>query len=156
MNGDTADIVAVDRHDALVDMFIRNGLEFSADDEMPDDIIVERWEARRGGRLVGGCMLALREGEYIVDGIAVEPELRGDGLGRRLLATAIEEMRARGGRTLFLVARAPGFFRSQGFVTIAREDAPGFFECFGCPQYGASCHPEVMRLDLDKTAADAG
>jgi N-acetylglutamate synthase-like GNAT family acetyltransferase len=165
--GTTAGAVTISEtndYDALVEMFIRNGLEFSAEDEVPTDL-VKCWEAvelhvdadaERGvsqkgsgkaGRLIGGCVLALREGAFIIDGIAVEPEYRAEKLGKKLLELAVGEARARGGHTLFLVARAPEFFRKQGFVTVPREGAPNFFECFTCPQYNISCFPEVMRLE---------
>lgn len=93
-------------------------------------------------------MLAERQGEFIVDGIAVDPEYRKEKLGKALLDLGIAETRKRGGKRIFLVARAPGFFRKSGFVTVPREEAPNFFECLTCPQYGVDCHPEVMRLDL--------
>ncbi|MEG0661789.1 MAG: GNAT family N-acetyltransferase, partial [Anaerovoracaceae bacterium] len=60
----------------------------------------------------------------------------------------IGEVRKLGGTRLFLVARAPGFFRKAGFVTVPKEEAPNFFECLTCPQYGVSCHPEVMMLEV--------
>ncbi|MDR2355063.1 MAG: GNAT family N-acetyltransferase [Clostridiales Family XIII bacterium] len=156
-------IFETEAYDALVAMFIRNGLEFSADEAVPTDL-VKCWEALElrvnadasgksaspasYGRRVGGCVLALREGAFIIDGIAVEPEYRAHKLGKKLLELAVNEAKARGGRELFLVARAPEFFRKQGFVTVPRAGAPMFFECFGCPQYNESCFPEVMRLAL--------
>jgi GNAT superfamily N-acetyltransferase len=99
-------------------------------------------------RLVGGAVLATRGGAYICDGIAVDPEHRQDGLGKKLLDLLIAEARAKSASELFLVARAPGFFAKAGFVPVPREAAPEFFECFTCPQYGETCHPEVMRLPL--------
>ena len=95
-------------------------------------------EFMRGLYLLGHCM----------DGIAVDPEYRKEKLGKALLDLGIAETRKRGGKRIFLVARAPGFFRKSGFVTVPREEAPNFFECLTCPQYGVDCHPEVMRLDL--------
>ncbi|MDR2088655.1 MAG: GNAT family N-acetyltransferase [Clostridiales Family XIII bacterium] len=172
------EISEMDDYDALVALFIRNELEFSVDDEIPTDIIKcwkavaaradaggERGARNEGedkarpggggaasdkgeGRLVGGCVLALREGAFIIDGIAAEPEYRAQKLGSKLLGLALGEAKARGGREMFLVARAPGFFRKHGFVTVPRDGAPTFFECFGCPQYNVSCFPEVMRLAL--------
>ena len=59
-----------------------------------------------------------------------------------------QEVLARGGDAIYLVARAPGFFRKLGFETIAPQNAPNFFECKQCPQYQVSCHPEVMKLTL--------
>lgn len=95
--------------------------------------------------IIGACTLAFREGEYIIDGIALAPASRGSGAGTALLAAAEDEVRARGGERVYLVARAPEFFRANGYETIARSDAPEFFECFGCDQYNRSCFPEVMR-----------
>ncbi|MDR0570002.1 MAG: GNAT family N-acetyltransferase [Clostridiales Family XIII bacterium] len=128
----------------LIELFKRNGLEVPDEDEVPTDLVAQ-WEAVSGGERVGGCVLALREGRHIIDGIAVEEPFRGRGIGEALLGRAIDEMARRGGTELFLVARAPGFFRKQGFVETPREEAPVFFECFGCPQYGVDCFPEVMR-----------
>ncbi|MDR0424259.1 MAG: GNAT family N-acetyltransferase [Clostridiales Family XIII bacterium] len=163
------EIRVTDDYDALVGFFIENGLEFSVNDEVPQDLI-KCWDAHMdgasldgapgpagpvapqgeaaGGLLVGGCVLALREGEYIIDGIAVDARLRHMGLGESLLGAALQEIRDLGGKRLFLVARAPDFFRKQGFATVGRDAAPNFFECFSCPQYNLSCFPEVMRLDI--------
>ena len=137
-------------YEKLVPFFIENELEFTEEDaeEVPTDL-VKCWEiVDTDGRLVGGFVLALREGEYICDGIAIEEQLRGTGLGSELLDLGIEETARRGGGRMYLVARAPEFFRRNGFVTVPREEAPNFFECLTCPQYGVSCHPEVMRIDF--------
>lgn len=138
-------------YEKLVPFFIENELEFTEEDaeEVPTDV-VKCWQITdAGGRLVGGFVLALREGEYICDGIAIDNSLRGTGLGSQLLKLGLEETVKRGGERMFLVARAPEFFRRNGFVTVPRQEAPNFFECLTCPQYGISCHPEVMRFDIE-------
>lgn len=140
-------IVETSDYDALVAMFIRHELEFSEEDEVPTDL-VKCWAANDGNELVGGAVLAIREGEYILDGISVEEEYRKEGLGNKLLKTVLDEVRMCGGRKLFLVARAPEFFRKNGFRALERDRAPNFFECFTCPQYQANCHPEVMVYEL--------
>lgn len=135
-------------YDRLVPMFIANRLEFSEDEPVPTDI-VKCWQLTdEAGNLQGGAVLALREGEFIVDGIAVNEPYRKTGAGAELLDCITDETLKRGGSSIFLVARAPGFFRKSGFVTIERDEAPQFFECFTCPQYGTECLPEVMRLDI--------
>jgi len=157
----------------LVAFFIGNGLEFSAEDEVPTDI-VKSWKAVEvsagtgdepgpgrlvcgadgcgagsgAGRLVGGCVLAKREGRFICDGIATDPSVRGMRIGERLLSVMTDAARALGAAELYLVARAPGFFAKNGFEPVPRDGAPTFFECFSCPQYGNGCNPEVMRLNL--------
>ena len=138
-------------YEKLVPFFIENELEFTEEDaeEVPTDV-VKCWQITDAdGRLVGGFVLALREGEYICDGIAIDDSLRGTGLGSQLLKLGLEETVKRGGERMFLVARAPEFFRRNGFVTVPRQEAPNFFECLTCPQYGISCHPEVMRFDIE-------
>ncbi|MDR1247207.1 MAG: GNAT family N-acetyltransferase [Clostridiales Family XIII bacterium] len=161
-------ISETDAYGALVAMFVKNGLEFSEEEAerakhtIPADIVkcyeaVEMFAGcdgasdsadgnARAGRLIGGCVLAVREGSFIIDGIAAEPEYREIKLGKKMLEMAVNEAKSRGANELFLVARAPDFFRKQGFVAVSREDAPNFFECFTCPQYNTSCFPEVMRL----------
>jgi GNAT superfamily N-acetyltransferase len=164
-------ITETENYRELIPFFIENELEFEKGEEYGDDELLKCWRAdgcaaSTGGAqdpaagagalpaaggdtaLVGGCILAMREGEYICDGIAVAPELRKTGLGRQLLDLLLDEARSRGAQRLFLVARAPAFFAKSGFTPIERADAPDFFECFSCPQYGKTCHPEVMTLRL--------
>ena len=136
-------------YDKLVPFFIGNGLEFSEEDPTPTDL-VRCWEATEDGRLIGAFVLARRDGEFICDGIAVDPAYRKQQLGRAMLRLGMEEAAKQGARQMYLVARAPGFFRREGFETVPREEAPDFFECLTCDQYGVSCHPEVMRKDLEQ------
>ena len=143
-------IQETEEYEKLVPFFMENELEFTEEDaeEVPTDV-VKCWEITGAdGSLVGAFVLALREGEYICDGIAIDESLRGTGLGRKLLELGLEETVKRGGERMYLVARAPEFFRKNGFVTVPRQEAPNFFECLTCPQYGITCHPEVMKIDL--------
>lgn len=143
-------ISETDDYDRLVEMFIRHDLEFSIDEPLPTDL-VKCWKAEdENGKLIGGSVLAMRGGEYIIDGIATEPEYRQERIGSQLLALALEEARDRGGKDVFLVAKAPGFFRKQGFEEIPATDVPLLFDCLACPQYGKTCFPETMRMQLDK------
>lgn len=142
-------ISETDDYEALKELYIKNELEVDPDMPMPEEVI-KNWKitGEEGDVLMAGMTLATREGKYIIDGIAVEPEYRELKIGKLILDQAIEEVKKREGNAIFLVARAPGFFRKQGFVTVPKEDAPEFFECFTCPQFEVSCHPEVMKLDL--------
>lgn len=139
-----------DEYAKLVEFMIANQLEFTEEDaeEVPTDL-VKCWEITdSAGNLIGGFVLAKRQGEYICDGIAVDGSRRGENLGTEHLSKGIEETKSLGGRRMYLVARAPEFFRKNGFVTIPREEAPNFFECLTCPQYGKTCHPEVMKIEF--------
>lgn len=146
---DNVTISVTEDYPSLVPFFIENELEFTEDDDVPEDEIIKCWKAVDDeGNLVGGCILALRDGEFICDGIASDPKYRSIGLGKKLLKKLTDEVKQRGGDRIYLVARAPGFFKKNGFEIIPREEAPEFFECFTCPQYKKSCFPEVMRLSI--------
>lgn len=135
--------------------FMENDLEYSDEHPVDTDRIM-MWEAVDEKVLAGGLALALRQGEYIIDGIAVDEKYRGRNVGGRLLELAVRESLGRGAERIYLVARAPEFFRHFGFKTVERKDAPEFFECLTCPQYGVSCHPEVMCLWLSEQGNKAG
>ncbi len=137
-----------DEYDRLVDFMIPFGLEFDVEDEVDTDII-KCWKVtQEPDFLVGGIILAMREGEYIIDGIAVDPPMRKTGIGRIMLDKAVEEIKSRGGNRVFLVAKVPAFFEKLGFTAIDNETAPNFFECGQCPQYEVSCFPKVMKLEF--------
>ena len=142
---------STDEYEKLVKFFVENRLEFDGEEEVDTDI-VKCWKITQAGAddlkqikdsaekasgpLAAGCVLALREGKYIIDGIAVDKPLRKFGLGKMLINKAKEEVLSRGGDAIYLVARAPEFFRRLGFQTIDADRAPNFFECKYCPQYG--------------------
>jgi N-acetylglutamate synthase-like GNAT family acetyltransferase len=141
-------ISVTDDYDRLVEMFIRHDLEFSFDEPLPTDL-VKLWKAEDpNGKLISGCVLALRGGEYIIDGIATEPEYRKEKIGGKLLELALEEVKKRGGDKVYLVAKAPGFFKKHGFFAIEASDVPDLFDCYSCPQFQKTCFPEVMELNL--------
>jgi amino-acid N-acetyltransferase len=140
-------IIPTDDHDSLNGFYAGNDLEISEDDPT-DTSAVKSWKLYDGDDFAGATTLAYRQGDFIIDGIAVDKDHRGSMLGTGLLKTALAEARRRGAERVFLVARAPEFFRANGFTTVPREEAPEFFECAGCDQYNVSCFPEVMRFDF--------
>ena len=138
-----------DEYERLVKFFVEQGLEFNGDEEVDTDII-RCYKVTHGNEdhLVGGFVIAKREGKYIIDGIAVEPIYRKMQIGKIMLEKAVKVVKELGGNRIYLVARAPGFFRKYGFVSIEPEDSPNFFECKQCPQFQKTCHPEVMKLEM--------
>jgi N-acetylglutamate synthase-like GNAT family acetyltransferase len=68
--------------------------------------------------------------------IAVDPENRGQGLGARLIASALNEARRRGIARVFAVTHAPQFFERQGFALAARQSLTEKIErdCRACSQ----------------------
>ncbi len=141
-------VSTTDEYSMLVDMFMRYDLEFSVEEPLPTELI-RCWKAEdEKGGLIGGCVLAARGGEYIIDGIATVPEHRDKRIASRLMKLAADEVKARKGNKIYLVAKVPGFFKKLGFDAIDFEDVPLLFDCRSCPQFQKTCFPNVMMLTL--------
>ena len=84
--------------------------------------------AELDGRVVG-CV-ALRpaaDGVYELSKMAVDPALRGRGVGRRVITAAVERARSLGATSLFLgsstrLAPAVHLYESVGFTHVPREE----------------------------------
>lgn len=140
--------------DALRQLGIAAGLE--PGDDHTDDIVAA-WGAFDDGDLVGGIALETHHGLDLVGWLAVGDDVRGRGIGRRLLTTLEDEARRRRIAELWATARAPGFFIRNGYAVAGggaeRELLlPG---CFDCDQYQKTCHPKIVRKGLEKSADDA-
>ncbi len=64
------------------------------------------WVAEAGGRIVGALVLIPGDGFLRLANVAVHPDVRGSGLGRRLLILAETEARDRGFAELRLTTHA--------------------------------------------------
>ena len=90
---------------------------------------VNGWVCEDDSQVVGFCSGDTETGEVLV--LAVLPGYEGRGIGGRLLAEVVDELRAQGHRRLWLAAspdpatRAYGFYRSQGWTSTGERDAVG-------------------------------
>ena len=148
-------IEETNEYERLVKFFVTNQLEFDGDEEVDTDIVscykIEDSQNKNDGQegLIGGAVLAKREGRFICDGIAVNPDSRDKGIGKDLLDVLINKVKELNGDSLFLVARAPKFFGKYGFVEVNPKEAPNFFECKYCPQYQKTCFPKIMKYEIN-------
>ena len=140
-------ILETNRYSELIEFFIENDLEYTEQDKQIPDTVVKYWEAVDDEKLIGGCVLGMRKSVYILEGIATDADCRNKGVGKQLLCEAMTYLKTIDAKKLYLCARAPGFFKTQGFLTIDREDAPNF-GCMNCDQFGIKCFPEVMMKKL--------
>lgn len=96
------------------------------------------------GSKIAGCVALENYGPRLAEirSIAVDPALRGRGLGAQLLRAAMTEARRRGYARVFAMTRARGFFLRSGFRPTERETIPEKIErdCLHCP------HAEGCRL----------
>ncbi len=70
-----------------------------------------------------GCVALESYGADLAEirSLAVDPEIRGRGIGSRLIMFAMAEARRRGITRVFAVTHAPDFFLRQGFETTRRQ-----------------------------------
>ncbi len=142
-------ILETDEYERLVQFFVENDLEFDGDEEVDTDIVKCYKVVDGEDNLLGGACLAMREGEYIIDGIAIDESLRSKGIGGILLNIILEDIKDLGGDTLYLAAKVPSFYYKNGFEPVDPDSSPNFFECKNCPQYNVSCHPEIMKRRIE-------
>ncbi|HQV30004.1 MAG TPA: GNAT family N-acetyltransferase, partial [Thermoflexales bacterium] len=81
--------------------------------------------AELDGRVIGcGSLLPMSANLAELRSLAVDAEIRGGGIGARLVAQLIEAARERQFSTLFALTRAITFFEKCGFTITPKENFP--------------------------------
>lgn len=90
--------------------------------------------------------------------VAVDPAIRGCGMGAKLVSFALQEARKKGIGRIFAVTHAPEFFERQGFIASPRKFMAEKVErdCCACPKRSscklvavtATLLPERVRLPI--------
>ena len=106
------------------------------------------WVAEREGHVVGYVGLRAVASDADIQTLAVEPGSRREGVAGALLATAVDEARARGCRTLMLEVDADNgpalaLYEAQRFERLAHRAS----------YYGPGRDAVVMRLVLSASGA---
>ena len=116
---------------------------------------VLRWflVAEQQGRIVGcGSNVELTPRLTELRSLAVAPECRGTGLGKRLVEALIAKARAAGYDQICALTLSEGFFNGCGFVTVDRwAISPKIWhECIYCPKFDA-CDEIAVLMNLTET-----
>ncbi len=95
--------------------------------ELPTAGVDEHWRtfvvAREGVRIIGCGGAEAYPNAALLRSIAVLPEYRGRGLGRRIVRQLIDRLASRGFREFYLLTTtAETYFRKRGFKTIDRGE----------------------------------
>lgn len=84
---------------------------------------LQTWVVEAGGSLRGAIALEPFGNEGLLRSLAVAPDARRLGLGRRLVAQLESDARAAGVRTLVLLTQtAEAFFRHLGYQAVSRDN----------------------------------
>ena len=84
--------------------------------------------AQGDGRLLGYAVAWTVEDQSELGNVAVAPEARGEGIGRRLVEAVVEHVKRRGAKECFLEVResnepARSLYQSMGFEVVGRRRA---------------------------------
>jgi len=102
------------------------------------------------GRVVGCCALEILWRDMAeIRSLAVEPACQGQGVGKRLVAAAIEEARRLGIENVMALTYEQNFFERLGFQRVSKDELPHkvWRECIRCAKQ-ACCDeiPVLLRL----------
>jgi len=146
VNGDSGlELRRTRDYEAVRRLAIGAGLE---DGPFLDVVAAFGWYS--GDDLVGCAALKQTNSTFCVEWLAVSEPLRGRGLGNKLISELEREARLRGADRLWALARAPDFFRKNGFVLAegSEKDGPNLNNCMRCPQYMKNCMPAIVMKRL--------
>ena len=93
--------------------------------------------AEDNGVVIGCCALEVIWSDLAeIKSLAIAPEQRSRGVGRKLVTTIIEQARQLGVPQIFALTLEPGFFQKLGFSVVAKEALPMkvWSDCAQCPK----------------------
>ncbi|HHW95322.1 MAG TPA: GNAT family N-acetyltransferase [Mogibacterium sp.] len=143
-------IIETEDYYSLAVLFKESGLEVNPEDVKPESIIkMWRCENSQSGELLGGAIVQLLNGIYILKDFAITEKYRNCGIGKELLFHVEEEVAKYGAGEMWLVGKTPEYYKKFGWEKVAFEDAPKFSKCFVCRQYNKTCFPSIMKKEID-------
>src|SRR5437868_15408868 len=94
---------------------------------LPTEGVDEHWRtfviARDGGKIVACGGAEAYQLAALIRSIAVEPDYRSQGLGRRIVRQLLDRLASRGIREFYLLTTtAEAYFKKRGFKTIDRDE----------------------------------
>ncbi len=112
------------------------------------DIVVEVEEGT--DRIIGCCSVhVIWENLAEIRSLAVAASHQGRGIGRRLVATCIDDAMDLGVKQLFTLTYETGFFERIGFRIVDKNIFPQkiWADCLHCPKF-PECDEIAMVMDL--------
>ena len=102
------------------------------------------------GAVVGtGCLQICWEDLAEVCSLAVDPSVKGRGIGRLLVAKTLEDARSLGINRVFALTYQVDFFRKLGFGELDKAELPHkiWRDCIKCAKF-PDCDETAMVIDL--------
>jgi amino-acid N-acetyltransferase len=101
---------------------------------------------------IGGCCALHIDLENLAEirSLVVRGDLRGRGIGHRLVQACVDEAADLGIAHVYALTRSPGFFYKAGFRQIDKHELPSkvFRDCVRCTMF-PDCDETAVMLDMD-------
>ncbi len=104
----------------------------------------------REGEILGvGALQICWEDLAEIRSLAVKPGLAGQGIGRQLVESCLEEARTFGLKRVFALTYQPEFFARLGFVEIEKSALPHkiWTDCIHCVKF-PNCDETALAIEL--------
>ena len=128
---------------AIKELLIANGLPTAGVDDHWKTFLV----ARDGERLVACGGAEAYQFAALIRSVAVLPEYRGHGIGRRIVRQLLDRLASRGLREFYLLTTtAEEYFRRRGFKTIDRDEVHP--QLLGSREFQDACPESAVCMRL--------
>jgi len=104
----------------------------------------------REDEVLGCCALAISwENLAEVRSLVVAREVRGHGLGRKLVEACLSDAVTLGIYRVFVLTNTPDFFRHMGFSEVSKDTLPQkvWSDCLNCPRF-PDCDEIALHMEL--------
>jgi len=137
---------------SLINAYAKEGLLLPRSLNSIYENIRDFWVYEEDGQLIGCCALHIVwEDLAEIKSLAVAKNMRGKGIGTRLVQACLMEAKELGVKRVFVLTYSVDFFEKLGFYTIPKENLPHkvWGECINCVKF-PSCDEVAMQMEVGK------
>jgi len=134
---------------AEIDRFCEDG-GLPRTDWLPVDAMTVYVMKDADGRLEATARLERHGQRLFIEDLVVRPDLRGKGRGTDIVGAIVDDVRSSRSGPVWAMAKAVDLFKGMGFEKDENKELLSeiLVFCRKCGDYGKTCHPELLRLDL--------
>jgi amino-acid N-acetyltransferase len=119
--------------------------------DLPTDGVDDHWKtfliARDGEKVVGCGGAEAYQFAALIRSVAVLPEYRSHGIGRKLVRQLLDRLASRGLREFYLLTTtAEGYFKKRGFKPIDRDEVHP--QLLGSREFQGACPDSAVCMRL--------
>lgn len=153
-----AKMTDVENLHTLINSYAEKGLMLPRSRSMIYECLREFTVVEEDGKFLGtGGLHIIWEDLAEIRALALVEEVKGRGIGRKLVEMLVEEARSLGIPRVFALTYQKEFFEKCGFKLVDKEQMPHkvWKECINCPKF-PNCDEHAMMMDVLPTGGEGG